>query len=98
MEGTQPKISFSGVGLAGQNGMIHIERGKRNRQYTLITILNYEIYQENEEKDIAKPLNDLAPQKKSKKRYTQKTAPTSKWRSIFTTGFLLLQKPKGYGI
>ncbi|MDT2249494.1 hypothetical protein P7H16_24840 [Paenibacillus larvae] len=51
-----------------KNGMIHIERGKRNRQYTLITILNYEIYQENEEKDIAKPLNDLAPQKKSKKK------------------------------
>ncbi|MDT2277555.1 hypothetical protein P7H20_25670 [Paenibacillus larvae] len=38
-----------------KNGMIHIERGK-SRQYTLITILNYEIYQENEEKDIAKPL------------------------------------------
>ncbi|MDT2261622.1 hypothetical protein P7H06_21930 [Paenibacillus larvae] len=30
--------------------------------------MNYEIYQENEEKDIAKPLNDLAPQKKSKKK------------------------------
>ncbi len=51
-----------------KNRMIHIERGKRNRQYTLITILNYEIYQENEEKDNAKPLNDPAPQKRSKKK------------------------------
>ncbi|MEV3587402.1 hypothetical protein ABNE08_21770 [Paenibacillus larvae] len=59
-----PKTISTVLDWLEENEMITIERGQSNRQYTLITVINWEIYQETEDKSNSK----VTPSTKNKKR------------------------------
>ncbi|MEV2592971.1 hypothetical protein ABNC46_07155 [Paenibacillus larvae] len=62
-----PKTISTVLGWLEENEMITIERGQSNRQYTLITVINWEIYQETEDKSNGKVTSSTKNKKRSKK-------------------------------
>ncbi|MEV3035491.1 hypothetical protein ABNF53_17025 [Paenibacillus larvae] len=62
-----PKTISTVLDWLEENEMITIERGQSNRQYTLITVINWEIYQETEDKSNGKVTSSTKNKKRSKK-------------------------------